>query len=95
MGMLRIEVAGSFDKVPPRTFSAQNHGHAHAVAEAIEFLSAEVLPAAIANDHRCHDDGTKPDEGFVRTSNRDSENAALRNTVEFMRDRVRAAIEPR
>lgn len=63
MGMINIRAWGSF-KAEEKTFSAQTHGHAQAVAEAIRFLSETVLPEAIANDHACHDDGIKPSNGF-------------------------------
>jgi hypothetical protein len=63
MGMLKIETLGSF-KPESKTFSAMEHGHAHAVAGAIAFLSTVVLPEAIANDHKCHDEGLRPSSGF-------------------------------
>ncbi len=65
MGMLTIQARGSF-KSETKTFSAQQHGHAHAVADAIAFLSQVVLPEAIANDHRCHDEGARPSDGFEK-----------------------------
>jgi hypothetical protein len=65
MGLLRISTGGSFpDRV--RRFTAIEHGHAHAVAEAIAWLSAEVLPAAIAQDHRLQEEGASPRQGFAR-----------------------------
>lgn len=65
MGVLNISTSGSF---PNRTkqFGAITHGHAHAVAEAIKWLSEEVLPAAIEQDHKLHDEGAKPQFGFDR-----------------------------
>lgn len=65
MGVLRIETSGSFP-TRSKTFSAMEHGHAHAVAQAIAFLSSEVLPAAIQSDHRLHDEDAKPSKGFDR-----------------------------
>lgn len=65
MGMIRIEVAGSFDREPAQAFSAEANGHAAAVAEAIRWLAGTVLPKAIANDHRCHTDGVAPSNGFA------------------------------
>jgi len=65
MGMLKIQTYGSFRQYE-RTYSAMNHGHAHAVADAIKFLSDVVLPEAIENDHKCHDDGVKPGLGFYK-----------------------------
>lgn len=65
MGQISIETGGSF---PTRrvSFSALGNGHAHAVAEAIAFLSTEVLPRAIEQDHALHDEGARPAQGFSR-----------------------------
>lgn len=59
MGMVQIRTAGSF---PDRyvEFGAMTHGHAHAVAEAIQFLAEVVLPAAIDQDRRLHGSGCLP-----------------------------------
>lgn len=65
MGVLTIETAGSFPR-RPRTFGAITNGHAHAVAQAIAYLADEVLPAAIEQDHRLHEQGAKPRDGFGR-----------------------------
>lgn len=64
MGMIKIETWGSFRPGKSEQFSASQHGHAHAVAKAIEFLSSEILPQAIALDHACHRDGEFPVKGF-------------------------------
>jgi len=48
--MIKIELMGSFPS-QRGSFSAMKHGHAAAVADAIQWLSAEVLPRAIAQDH--------------------------------------------
>ncbi len=63
MGMINIVTAGSF---PQRaiTFSAIDHGHASAVAEAIKWLSSEVLPEAIRQDHDLHTEGASPEKNF-------------------------------
>lgn len=63
VGVLRIETTGSFP-YRAKHFGATEWGHAHAVAEAIAWLSSEVLPAAIAQDHRLHESGAKPRLGF-------------------------------
>lgn len=68
MGMIRIEVGGSFGAMS-RTFSAMDTGHADAVAQAIEWLSRDVLPAAIRNDHTCHSDNQLPRKGFANRAN--------------------------
>lgn len=65
MGMVRIETWGSFS-LKRRSFSAMEHGHAHAVAQAIQWLSEEVLPEAIERDCRLAEQGSKPDHGFDR-----------------------------
>lgn len=64
MGMIRIELLGSFQPSARGSFSAMKHGHAAAVADAIQWLSAEVLPQAIAKDHQLHTEGASPQEGF-------------------------------
>lgn len=64
MGMIHIEVMGSFKPNESKSFSAQNHGHAQAVADAIEWLSNVVLPRAIRNDHECHAEGIHPNKKF-------------------------------
>lgn len=72
MGKIIIEATGSFLKQPAdagtirRVISAEEHGHADAIAQAIEYLAGELLPEAIALDHRIQDDGGKPRNGFQR-----------------------------
>lgn len=67
MGQISISVAGSFGRNNgTRTFSAMKYGHAHAVADAIAFLSGELLPAAIGLDHELHEGGDKPNAGFTK-----------------------------
>lgn len=63
MGMIHIETAGSFPH-RRKSFSALDHGHARAVADAIKWLSEEVLPEAIKQDHILHADQAKPEKGF-------------------------------
>jgi len=65
MGVLTIQTSGSFPNLS-KTFGAIDRGHAHAVAEAIQWLSEEVLPEAIERDHKLHDEGSKPNMGFDR-----------------------------
>ena len=64
MGVIIIEVQGSFIDRPTRTFTAMHGGHAQAIAEAIEFLSGEFLSNAIKQDHMLHETGSKPENGF-------------------------------
>jgi hypothetical protein len=73
MGMITVQLAGSFRKqdgfpTASSTFSAMTHGHADAVAKAIEYLSKDVLPAAIALDHRLQSQGCAPELGFDRSA---------------------------
>lgn len=65
MGMIKIKVEGSFRR-RSEVFSAMEHGHARAVADAIKWLAEEVLPEAIKQDHVLHEDGAKPERGFGR-----------------------------
>ena len=51
-------------------YSAETHGHAHAVARAIEHLSRYTLPKAISLDHKLHEQGDKPERGFERSKSR-------------------------
>ena len=64
MGMIRIEVVGSFSPNRHAEFTALQTGHADAVAPAIEWLAGEVLPEAIRQDHRLQNDGDYPENGF-------------------------------
>lgn len=67
MGMITIETRGSFGNKSTQ-FSAMEHGHADAVAMAIEYLAKELLPEATAQDHELHEQGHEPDGGFKRTA---------------------------
>lgn len=62
MGTIKIQVEGSFYH-RRKEFSAQQRGHAQAVAEAIQFLSTSVLPGAIEQDHVLHEGGHMPSSG--------------------------------
>lgn len=64
MGMIRITISGSFRERPDKVFSAMNGGHTDAVAQAIEWLSKDVLPAAIRQDHDQAAKGELPALGF-------------------------------
>ena len=64
MGIININIQGSFSLTGSRQFSAMHGGHAQAVAEAIEFLSSELLPTAIEQDHSLHTQGDRPTIGF-------------------------------
>ncbi|MDB5069687.1 MAG: hypothetical protein JWM87_798 [Candidatus Eremiobacteraeota bacterium] len=64
MGQITITVAGSFGPTRTRTFSAMDHGHAHATTEALRFLANDVLPDANAMDHQYHAEGAAPPGGW-------------------------------
>lgn len=67
MGMIIVDVQGSFGrKNGIKRFSAMKHGHADAVAQAISYLSNELLPFATALDHQLHSEGASPNKGFDR-----------------------------
>lgn len=67
MGMITVTVQGSFGKNnQTRQFSAMKSGHAAAIADAISFLSGELLPDAISLDHQLANEGESPSEGFGR-----------------------------
>ena len=64
MGVINIKVEGSFRKPTMREFSAMHGGHAKAVADAMEYLSGELLPDAIKQDHELHEKEAYPEGGF-------------------------------
>ncbi|MHC4542902.1 MAG: hypothetical protein ACYSYL_00045 [Planctomycetota bacterium] len=64
MGQISVDIVGSFEPRRRVSFSAVSAGHAAAVAEAIAFLSGEVLPAAIEQDHELQEQGHYPQSGF-------------------------------
>ena len=63
MGVINISASGSFPSSNKR-FSAIEHGHARAVADAIKYLSNEMLPAAIRQDHDLQAQGDRPSKNF-------------------------------
>ena len=70
MGMIRVELLGSFKKdqtmypACKREASAEDCGHAAAVADIIRWLSQDVLPAAIQHDHLLQNQGHYPTNRF-------------------------------
>jgi hypothetical protein len=68
MGMVRIEIVGSFGPKQDQNFTAEEGGHALAIARAIDFLSKQ-LPGAIRLDHKLHYQGEYPATpfGYTRT----------------------------
>lgn len=64
MGVLTVELKGSFGKFRTQSFSAMEVGHAQAIANAIKYLADVEMPAAIKNDHECQRDGIEPSKGF-------------------------------
>jgi len=65
MGMITITTNGSFGQ-KQKQFHAITNGHSDAVAQAIEYLSGELLPDSIAQDHEAQEQGAFPEEGFKR-----------------------------
>ncbi len=65
MGMITIQTNGSFGQTLKK-FSAMEHGHADAVAQALEYLAKEMLPDATGLDHDLHEEGQAPNKGFKR-----------------------------
>lgn len=65
MGIITITTAGSFGQ-KTKTFKAITNGHADAVAQALEYLSGELLPESITQDHELHENGAKPEKGWKR-----------------------------
>jgi mRNA-degrading endonuclease YafQ of YafQ-DinJ toxin-antitoxin module len=63
VGMIRVEMAGSF-RHQLKTFSAMEGGHAKAVAETIAWLSSEVLPKAVEQDHALQAEDAYPEDRF-------------------------------
>ncbi len=68
MGEVTITTTGSFGPTLEQTFSAEEGGHANALARAIQYISLDLLPKAIQKDHKLHDEGVRPaiDFGCVR-----------------------------
>lgn len=64
MGILRINVKGSFTPNQIKEFSAMRNGHAAAVGEAIKWLASEVLPTAIRRDHELQEEKCYPEGPF-------------------------------
>ena len=76
MGMIKVQIRGSFGNKPDAEYSAMEGGHAFALSRAIAYLASE-LPAAIALDHQLSRDGDKPPRSdFGRLANRPSEHLA-------------------
>lgn len=59
MGMVRVQIRGSFGNRPDAEYSAMEGGHAMAITRAISYLTSE-LPAAIKLDHQLAATGDKP-----------------------------------
>ncbi len=66
MGRIEIKTVGSFPLCATYIESALAGGHAAALGRAIGYLT-DMLPDAIAKDHKVHDDGhVPPDAPFGR-----------------------------
>lgn len=64
MGVITIVTQGSFGQKDAR-FSAMKHGHAHAVNEAIEWLT-RLMAESIDKDHKLRDEDASPENGFIK-----------------------------
>ena len=62
MGQISINTSGSFGE-DVKSISASQHGHAHAIEQAIRYL-LDLLPWAITQDHRLQETGEYPEKGF-------------------------------
>jgi len=67
MGMIHITFSGSFKfrsgATYVKTFSAQEGGHARAIANAIHWLS-NCVPEAVEQDHSLHEERQFPEDKF-------------------------------
>lgn len=59
MGMISIDIRGSFGAPKAEKFSAMEGGHAFALTRAIQFLLSQ-MQEAIMRDHQLHAEGEKP-----------------------------------
>jgi hypothetical protein len=59
MGMVTVQIRGSFGNKPDAQYSAMEGGHAFAITRAIQHL-ADQLPFAIRLDHELARAGDKP-----------------------------------
>ena len=66
MGKITIEFQGSFGN-DKQEFSAMDHGHAHCVNEAMEYLTTK-MQEAINGDHKLPDDNVGPAMSFIKPS---------------------------
>ena len=67
MGTVNVEVLGSFTKKLIVQYSVEEGGHAFAITRAISDLT-EILPAAIALDHKLAKDNIVPSQSPFGTS---------------------------
>ena len=63
MGVIQVALHGSFG-AREKMFFADSHGHAAAVAEAIAWLSSDLLPETIVQDHKLQAEGDFPKDRF-------------------------------
>ena len=63
MGMITVQIRGSFGTKPDAQFSATEGGHAYALTGAIAYLVTQ-MGSAIRKDHALHDKSQHPDPDF-------------------------------
>jgi hypothetical protein len=59
MGMVVVQIRGSFGNKPDASYSAMEGGHAMAITRAIGYLTSQ-LPSAIKLDHQLQTDNERP-----------------------------------
>ncbi len=70
MGIITVHLSGSFNcnvSHVPASFSAEDFGHVDAVEGAIEYLTQQILPEAVAQDVKLAKEGNYPRKGFGET----------------------------
>jgi len=66
MGIIRIDFSGSFDRrIVGKSLSASEHGHLHAVRQAIAYLKHDAIPIALEQDAKLRSEGYEPAKGFT------------------------------
>ena len=63
MGMVSVDITGSFGNKGKVHFSAEEGGHAYALTRAIAYLVTQ-MAGAIVKDHELHDAGDYPQTAF-------------------------------
>ena len=70
MGMIKIEISGSFKRKNIVSFSAMRSGHAVAIHNAVMFLKNIHLPRAIEQDKEMRAEGQAPEDEWEEADDR-------------------------